>query len=759
MKRFDMENDYDGGEWIGGGEFCYQKKRKAKDDHATYGIWADDCSSNDSDGSGGGGCSSKRRKKGFLSSSSKDYTKPVSFVSASRIVAPNQEQLKEQDDNEKAADHVLLPTTAFWWKVIEEGVQRRRRAKQKQKANLVNKSNKVQSGSKKESSGGGVRYDVGAFEKHTKGIGGKILAQMGYEGGGLGVNEQGIVTPIQPELRTNPMGGIGFNDRKQAKNPVLKENWTNTEEELLASKEEKAEEKAKDDDKPMPELQYNIKLILDLAQFDIEKIDRDLRMEMEKVASLQLEKEMLQMDAGRQKKQLDSMEEIIAQVERIEEENAMAILTIESLSDVFTDLQTRYKDEYKLCNLSWIACSYALPLLIRVFQGWNPLQNAVHGLQLMASWKNLLQGDDPFDYSDDVSPYTQLVMEVVFPAVNTNTWNPRDPEPMLQFLELWESLLPSSVLRRILDNVIVPKLSYAVEETWDPQRETVPIHVWVHPWIPLLGQKLESLYDTIRFKLGEGLRVWHPSDASAYAILSPWKTVFDPDSWERLIVQFIVPRLVEALQSCQVNPADQKLDEFRWVMSWATAIPSRYMVTMLEVEFFSKWQQVLYHWLRSIPDFEEVTQWYLGWKGIFAAELLANDRIRYQFDIGLNMMNQAVEGVEVAQPGERENIRVTEQSRQFEAQQKSAAARMGSGVAEMSLKEIIEVYAQQHELLFQPMPGRSHNGLQIYGFGNVSMYVDSLNQRVFAKTEAGWSLVSLDQLLEMHHRKFAPKRR
>ncbi|MCL7025380.1 hypothetical protein MKW94_014971 [Papaver nudicaule] len=669
-----MENDYEGGEWwIGGGEFYYQKKRKAKDDHATYGIWAaDDCSSNDSDGSSSGGCSSKRRKKGFLSSSSsKDYTKPVSFVSASRIVAPNHEQLKEQDqdDNEKVADHVLLPSA--WWKVIEEGVQRRR-ANQTQKAELVNKNNV-----RKKLPGGGVRYDVGEFEKHTKGIGGKLLAQMGYEGGGLGVNEQGIVTPIQPEFRPNPMGGIGFNDRKQAKN-ASKQNWTNTEEELLASKEEKAEVKARDDDKPMPELQYNIKLILDLAQFDIEKIDRDLRMEMEKVASLQLEEEKLLKDAGRQKKQLDSMEEIIAQVERIEEENAMATLTIESLSNVFTDLQTRYKDEYKLYDLSCIACSYALPLLIRVFQGWNPLQDALHGLQLMASWKNLLQGDDdPFDYSDDVSPYTQLVMEVVFPAVNTNTWNPRDPEPMLQFLEIWESLLPPSVLRSILDDVIVPKLSYAVEETWDPQMETVPIHVWVHPWLPLLGHKLESLYDTIRFKLGKALRVWHPSDASAYAVLSPWKTVFDPDSWERLIVQFIVPRLVEALQRCQVNPADQRLDEFRWVMSWATAIPSRHMVTMLEVEFFPKWQQVLYHWLRSSPNFEEVTRWYLGWKGIFAAELLANDRIRYQFDIGLNMMNQAVEGVEVAQPGAISYLRRVTEQRQFEAQQKAAAS-MGS---------------------------------------------------------------------------------
>ncbi|KAI3878217.1 hypothetical protein MKW92_034106 [Papaver armeniacum] len=673
--------------------------------------------------------------------------------------------------------------------------------------------------------------------KQKKDIGMELLEKMGYKGGGLGKNGQGIVDPIQVTLRTKHMG-LGFNnDHNEGKNPAAKpigkekfeqkkplppvfkeKRWLKqnprrkknkdciTAAELLASKKDggsevglkiidmrgpqvrvltnlenlNAEEELREGDKHMPELQYNIKLISDMAQFDIEKIDRDLRMERRTVASLRLEKETLRKDAGLQKKQLDNMEEIVAVMERIEAEKWKGTFNAESLLNTFTELQMAYRDEYRLCNLSCIACSYAMPLLFKVFQGWNPLQNALHGLQLMASWKNLLQGDDPFDYSDDDSAYTQLVREVVFPAIRscgTNTWDARDPEPMLRLLESWESLLPQSIMRSVLDNVIMPKLFNAVE-TWDPQKETVAIHFWVHPWLPLLGQKLESLYYTIRFKLGKVLHAWHPSDASAYAMLSPWKTVFDPDSWEKLTVQFIVPKLEEALLKFQVNPANQKLDEFRWVMSWATAIPSRHMVTILEVGFFPKWQQALYHWLCSNPNFEEVTQWYLGWKQIFAAEapeLLANNRIRYQLDIGLDMMNQAVEGMEVMQPRARDNIShvaVTEQ-RKFEAQQKAAAyaqqkaaAIMGSAVhalsisevPEMSLKEIIEVHAQQHELLFKPKPGRSHNGLQIYGFGNISIYVDSLNQKVFAQTEAGWSLVSLDQLLEMHH-KFSPNRR
>ncbi|KAL2544893.1 Septin and tuftelin-interacting protein 1-like protein 2 [Forsythia ovata] len=139
------------------------------------------------------------------------------------------------------------------------------------------------------------------------------------------------------------------------------------------------------------------------------------------------------------------------------------------------------------------------------------------------------------------------------------------------------------------------------------------------------------------------------------------------------------------------------------------------------------------------------------------------------------MMNQAVEGMEVSQPGLKENmsyLRVREQ-RQFETQKKAAAqaqqrayTNLGSGIQtegiggglEMSLKEVIEIHAQQNGLLFKPKPGRTQDGHQIYGFGNISIIVDSINQKVFAQTEDKWSLVSLEQLLELHNRSSLKRR-
>lgn len=70
----------------------------------------------------------------------------------------------------------------------------------------------------------------------------------------------------------------------------------------------------------------------------------------------------------------------------------------------------------------------------------------------------------------------------------------------------------------------------------------------------------------------------------------------------------------------------------------------------------------------------------------------------------------------------------------------------------MSLREVVEIHAQQNGLLFTPKPVRMQDVHQIYGYGSISITIDSLNQKVFAQTEEGrWSLVSLEHLLELQN--------
>ncbi|KAL2897799.1 Septin and tuftelin-interacting protein 1-like protein 1 [Bienertia sinuspersici] len=730
----------------------------------------------------------------------------------------NSDGRRLDDEVEEDGEKSFLPSA--FGKKIKEGAEKRR---ERSKLEKISGGNKSQSGGAKKGSDvlGG---NVGGFEKHTKGIGMKLLEKMGYKGGGLGKNEQGIVAPIEAKLRPKNMG-MGFNDyqesknlpsavdvppppeleekqvslkkedklwKKQAKSHVKKKENVITADELLAMKAEaqgpelllqkvvdmrgpqvrvltnlenlNAEEKARENDIPMPELQHNIRLIVDLAELQIQKTDKDLRNERETVVALQKEKEGLQEEAVRQKKQIDSMEDVLHVLDSIEEEHTSGRLTLESLAKYFGDLQSRYPAEYKLGNLSCIACSFALPLLIRVFQGWDPLQNPYHGRDVIALWKDLLQGDDEYHdiFEDESSPYSQLVAEVVFPAVRIagiNTWQARDPETMLRFLDSWEKLLPRSVLQSLLDMVVMPKLSEAVT-TWEPCKERIPIHVWVHPWLPLLGQKLEPLYQPICSKLGTVLHQWHPSDMSAYTILSPWQTVFSAASWEQLIVRYILPKLIDVMREFQINPANQKLDQFKWVMTWASAVPIQHMVNLLEMHFFSKWQQVLYHWLCTSPNFDEVTQWYIGWKAQFPDELLSNERVRRQLNQGLDMMNRAAEGLALVQPGVMENISYlrAQEQRQYEAQSKASQQTANAESLRKNLKEIIEAYAQQHGLHFKPKPGRFYNHYQIYSFGSVSIILDSLKEQIFAQAQEDWSLVSLEQLLQMQNNSSSRRR-
>ncbi|EXB56430.1 Tuftelin-interacting protein 11 [Morus notabilis] len=195
---------------------------------------------------------------------------------------------------------------------------------------------------------------------------------------------------------------------------------------------------------------------------------------------------------------------------------------------------------------------------------------------------------------------------------------------MLKFLDYWEKLLPSSVLDRILDDIVLPKLKNVVD-SWEPHRETVPIHVWMHSVATSAGTQVggcisNNMLQVEQYSFTAAQRKYFVAneqdmdelivyaDGSAFTILSPWKAVFESASWEELMRRFIVPKLQLVLQEFQVNPAKQNLDQFYWVTSWAPVIPVHLMVDVMEKFFFSKWLQVLYHWLRANPNFEEVTK-------------------------------------------------------------------------------------------------------------------------------------------------------
>ena len=91
--------------------------------------------------------------------------------------------------------------------------------------------------------------------------------------------------------------------------------------------------------------------------------------------------------------------------------------------------------------------------------------------------------------SSSMDPYDRLVWEVWLPKLRTLmlSWSSRVCDPMVQLLEYWCPLLPSWIMENILDQLVLPKLQVE-QEAWDPTTDIMPIHKWIHPWLPLMGK-------------------------------------------------------------------------------------------------------------------------------------------------------------------------------------------------------------------------------------------------------------------------------
>ena len=200
--------------------------------------------------------------------------------------------------------------------------------------------------------------------------------------------------------------------------------------------------------------------------------------------------------------------------------------TVKSFSRVFTDLKVSYPEEYKVHKLTSLAVAIAYPLLRQVLSEWNPIEDPLEHLDLFKKWKDLLK-DDEASRDGSMTPYDNLMYHLWLPKIRSsisNYWSPREPEPVIRLVEGWKYLIPTWMLENIFGQLILPKLAAAVEE-WNPRKDSVPIHLWCHPWLSHLGEALQPLYVPIRYKIGVVLENWHPSDPSANAILLPWKYV------------------------------------------------------------------------------------------------------------------------------------------------------------------------------------------------------------------------------------------
>ncbi|KAJ1520703.1 hypothetical protein ONE63_003802 [Megalurothrips usitatus] len=806
------------------------RRKQSKNQHI-YGIWADDSGDEGepSGHKGGFGSSKPRGRKKF------DTSAPISFIAggvqqAGKKGKKDEEKKKETEDEEEE-DEDDEPRRRFGGSSSDSDGDGRQGFGTK--SNTTDIDGDIAGLRKRnlQKSTTLMNKGVGNWEKHTKGIGAKLLLQMGYQPGkGLGKELQGISAPVEAHLRKG-RGAIGAYGPEKVtkmvdlrpeliKDKVAEEEDAEQGEGKLTQWRKEGSRSAKvkyvyksvdevleDQDRgkvykrefnqlskvkvidmtgpqqrvlsgyhaisgpqrpadewetrkekkftnfALPELQHNLNLLVDMCEQDIIANDRKLRQSRDRVISLEQEEQVLSQKMEHEKKQIHALETLSKIVTQLENKE----LNLEQCAQAFKELQDHHYEAYRMYDLGDLAPDILKPLFKEEMKDWNPTLQPTSFLSMFKRWKRILEGDNSTAYSASIAirdPYHRLVWEVWMPIVRQyiNSWNCRDCIPLISLLEEWMPLLPGWIMEHILDQQILPRLTLAVEE-WNPLTDTVPIHTWTHPWLPLLGQRLHvSIFPIIRHKLSTALMSWHPSDQSAHLMLQPWSKAFDKGDMDAFLVKNILPKLQLAMSELIINPHQQHLDNWNWVMDWEDMMPVLSMAMLLDKLFFPKWLQVLTVWLNHSPDYEQVSKWYSGWKSMFSEALLQQPVIKEHFRKALDLMNRAV-----SNPGQQLNPSQPTQEAAYKEPQAGLHQQRYEAMAEavkvaaqipQGFKDLLQKRCEERGIMFVPLVNRWREGKQIYRLGSQQIYID--RSVIFVSGPGGvWLPTSLNAALEM----------
>ena len=202
------------------------------------------------------------------------------------------------------------------------------------------------------------------------------------------------------------------------------------------------------------------------------------------------------------------------------------------------------------------------------------------------------------------------------------------------------------------------------------------------------------------------------------------------------------------------------MSRWKWVVDWQDFLPSSTLVALLQKHFFPKWLQVLDEWLDRFPDYNEIGRWFQGWKEEFGQvkDILAHAQVKFFINQALEMMNRAASGAGpmAMQAGAYENMRYLASREGIPnlkampppppppAPQMSGSVSMAPQVPE-TFRELVANKCGERGILFMPVPGRNHEGKQIYRCGNSMVYIDRTN--IFVQRSSMWIHTSLDNLL------------
>lgn len=499
----------------------------------------------------------------------------------------------------------------------------------------------------------------------------------------------------------------------------------------------------------LPELMHNLNLIVNMCEQEIIGNDKQKKAIEDREETLTRDKANLERVIELEANHIHKLEDTVDLVEQLVKprEEGEEELTLEQAERIFLVLQTEFQSEFEDFSLCDLAPGVIAPLIAAKVKGWRPLEEPTQHIEILRRWKEILRVED-IQSATLFEPYSALAWSGIVPSIRaaSNAWNPKEYHQMIALLDAWAPLLPSRIFDNLLEQVILPKVTQAVDH-WDPLTDHVPIHIWILPWAGLLTDQLEErVYPMIREKLGAALTAWVPQDRSALAMLRPWKAVFREGDFKLFLQRHIVPKIQVALAEVVINPLQQELEAWNQFWEWHELLHVQLVAQLLDKFFFPRWMQTLVIWLNQSPNLDQVARWYSGWKALLSEEVAREVVVKEHLRRALEIMHRATGS---AIPVE---MQMPQQQAVVTPPPPPTISMEGGGgappVPVIEFKELVSQKCADRGIIFAPTPGRREGGKQVYRIGKLFCYIDRSVIMVTDGTFHSWAPISLAAVLE-----------
>lgn len=402
----------------------------------------------------------------------------------------------------------------------------------------------------------------------------------------------------------------------------------------------------------MPELFYNVRLLVDLLRVELVELDTKQGQRRAQLAALDAEHERVRAQGEAERERLVRVERVRGLVDECGRRVRERRIDLAQVCALFGALRTSYAREYELFRLSRLVHTLVAPLLRERLRNWAPLADddplAVAGV--FRAWRDVLLPDGDDDdallvASDaarhDARLFQQLLDEHVLPPLRValmRTWRPqRNSSAALALLLAWRDVLPRRTFASLLETMVVPRLERALA---DSGTDALTMHAWLAPWQTLLGAAFEPLLPAVTQQLMlRGAELDTALDA-----LHAWTSAGLGDAALQRLLERVVAALERRLRAVPLDPAAPDSSALEAALRWFdfAPLPVARLVHVLEEHFFAPWFAVTRQWLAGEPDFAELRDWYAGWKQLFPAPLVdAAPRLRTLFNHALDLLKCA----------------------------------------------------------------------------------------------------------------------